>query len=91
MTNSDEELKSSSPPGWVLASQWGMNLVVLTCFFGYLGFWIGEKLQNKALSFFLTLLGIMLGFGAGVWRMVKAAEKFKQSGPAGKSDESDEK
>lgn len=78
MANSPDSKKSSSPPGWVLASQWGMNLVVLTCFFGYLGFWIGESLSNKALAFFLTIAGIMLGFAAGVWRMVKATEKLKK-------------
>lgn len=88
MDKESEELKSNSPPGWVLASQWGMNLVVLTCFFGYLGFWIGEKLENKALAFFLTLIGIMGGFAAGVYRMVKAAERFKKPAPDNKEDKS---
>ncbi|MBZ0186024.1 MAG: AtpZ/AtpI family protein [Candidatus Obscuribacterales bacterium] len=72
----DEISQSSGPPGWVQASQWGMNLTVLTCFFGYAGFWIGERLGNNTIGFFLTILGIIVGFAAGIYRMVKASEKL---------------
>ena len=66
------------PPGWYVASQWGMNLTILTCFFGYAGYWIGLQLHNNALAFFLTLLGIIGGFAAGIYRMIKASEALKR-------------
>ncbi|MDX2108517.1 MAG: AtpZ/AtpI family protein [Candidatus Melainabacteria bacterium] len=66
------------PPAWVVASQWGVNLTVLTCLFGYAGFWLGQQMHNNALSFFLTLLGIILGFIAGIYRMIKGSEALKR-------------
>ncbi len=69
---------NGGPPAWVVASQWGVNLTVLTCLFGYAGFWIGQQMHNNAVSFFLTLLGIILGFAAGLYRMIKASEALKR-------------
>lgn len=66
------------PPAWMVASQWGMNLTVLTCLFGYVGYWLGQQMHNNALSFFLTLLGIILGFIAGIYRMIKGSEALKR-------------
>ncbi len=66
------------PPAWVVASQWGVNLTVLTCLFGYAGFWLGQQMHNNAMSFFLTLLGIILGFIAGIYRMIKGSEALKR-------------
>lgn len=66
------------PPAWVIASQWGVNLTVLTCLFGYAGFFVGQQMHNNALSFFLTLLGIILGFIAGIYRMIKGSEALKR-------------
>ena len=86
MPESEENKESSSPSGLILATQWGANIVVLTCVLGYAGYFIGGQLNNNALAFFLTLGGIMLGFSAGVWRMVKATEKMKSKSLSGQSD-----
>jgi len=76
----------ASPPGWVLASQWGLNLTVLTCVFGYAGYWVGERLGSMAASFFLMVLGIIIGFAAGLYRMIKATEKLGKRGSGQESD-----
>lgn len=86
MSQEDENKDSTSPSGLILATQWGANIVVLTCVLGYAGFFIGEQLAGKTASFFLTLIGIMLGFTAGIWRMVKATEKMKKKSESTQSD-----
>ncbi len=80
VTPADDSIadKPGGPPAWVVASQWGVNLTVLTCLFGYAGFWVGQQMHNNAASFFLTLLGIILGFIAGLYRMIKASEALKR-------------
>jgi|AGTN01.2.fsa_nt_gi hypothetical protein len=65
---------SGGPPMWLQASQWGASLVGLTCLLGFGGYWIGEKLGGGFLSIALLLVGLVLGFGGGMYRIYKASE-----------------
>lgn len=76
--NQDES--ESGPPMWLQASQWGASLVGLTCFLGFGGYWIGEKLGGGFLSIGLLLLGLGLGFSGGLYRIYKESQKM--SGPS---------
>ena len=71
---------SSGPPMWLQASQWGASLVGLTCFLGFGGYWIGEQLGGGFLSIGLLLLGLLVGFGGGLYRIYKASSEM--SGPS---------
>jgi hypothetical protein len=67
---------SSGPPMWLQASQWGASLVGLTCFLGFGGYWIGEKLGGGFLSIGLLLGGLLVGFSGGLYRIYKASESM---------------
>lgn len=78
----DEESddSSSGPPMWLQASQWGASLVGLTCFLGFGGYWVGEKMGGGFLSIALLLLGLLLGFSGGLYRIYKQSQAM--SGPS---------
>ncbi|SRR5579883_2418612 len=83
MKKPDAKNQSSSdgPPAWLVASQWGASLVALTCFFGFGGYFLGEKLGGSFWSIGLMLLGLVGGFSAGLYRIYKASEQLDKQIP----------
>lgn len=44
-------------------------------FFGYLGYWLDEKLQQRSL---FLIAGVFLGFALGLYRMVKVINELER-------------
>ncbi len=72
--------KGGGPPGWMVASGWGMSLVMFTCVLGFAGYWVGDKLGGYW-SIILLLLGLVVGFALGLFKIYRESEKLNASQP----------
>lgn len=71
----------SGPSGWAVASQMGLNLVALTCVFAALGYFAGELIGGGFWSISLLLLGMVIGFAGGLYKVYKDSEALNASEP----------
>ncbi|MBX9695012.1 MAG: AtpZ/AtpI family protein [Cyanobacteria bacterium] len=71
---------AGGPPGWLVASGWGMSLVVFTCVLGFAGYFIGSKLGG-IWSFILLMIGLALGFSLGIYKIYRESVKLDASQP----------
>lgn len=67
------------PKALLVATELGFALVISTCICGFIGYWIGQQFHNQALAFFLMVGGIIVGFGLGIYRMVKVSERMSST------------
>ena len=74
----EKEAKSWAKAGAYTGLAFIMPVAMLVCY--YLGVWADGKLGTK----FLYLIGMMVGFGAGLWETMRQADRIENGIRTGK-------